>query len=142
MKRAGKKYKQDRWVFPPDIFWITPDGEIREIIGHLTAMQQAPEAYGFMFPPHTKDEIDYAFSTLFRNSYVRGRYSMQSEQAFFEVWAINRTVIDSILEFLSSYQNHIRAVMVEVWYPGHRIIEAALADVLSGRVLINPKRRK
>lgn len=136
-----KTRKTRKWEFPPDIFWITPDGEVRDIIGHLTDMQQSPEAYGLMFPPQTRAEIDFAFQTLFTDSWVRGRYSMQKRQAFFEIWAINQTAVDSILEFLAYYHRHIKTIMVEIWYPGHKIIEATLDDVLNGRVLINPKKK-
>jgi hypothetical protein len=63
------------WDFPPDIFWITPDGVAIDIIGHVTAMQARPETFGLHKSPTTKKEIDDAFRGLWAAGWVRGRFS-------------------------------------------------------------------
>jgi len=60
--------------FPPDIFWLSPDGDAYEVIGHLTAIQAHPEIFG-VDAPKTKKEIDAVFSELFEDGWVRGRFS-------------------------------------------------------------------
>ena len=63
------------WDFPPDIFWITPDGVAIDIIGHVTAMQAHPETFGLDRGPVSKKEIDEAFHGLWAAGWVRGRFS-------------------------------------------------------------------
>jgi hypothetical protein len=63
------------WDFPPDIFWITPDGGVIDVIGHLTALQGHPETFGLHASPRTKREVDDAFRYLWERGWVRGRFS-------------------------------------------------------------------
>ena len=131
-----KKIKD--WEFPPDIFWITPDGETMDIVGHLSAIQQDPGAYGFHFPPQTAEEINHVFTTLLRDNWVRGRFS--SGEAYFQIWTINKPVLDSIVEFVSKFYGQIKLVAVEQVYP-NRIYESTPKAFLSDRVIPNPKKK-
>jgi hypothetical protein len=63
------------YEFPPDIFWISPDGGVYEVIGHLTAIQAKPELFELPSSPKTRAEVDRAFSALFEQGWVRGRFS-------------------------------------------------------------------
>lgn len=63
------------WEFPPDIFWITPDGVVIDIIGHVTAMQAHPETFGLDKAPTSRWEINEAFRVLWADGWVRGRFS-------------------------------------------------------------------
>lgn len=63
------------WDFPPDIFWITPDGIVIDVIGHLTAIQGHPETFGLHDSPKTKRQVDEVFRDLFAAGWVRGRCS-------------------------------------------------------------------
>lgn len=126
------------WEFPPDIFWISPDGEIRDIVGHLSAVQQDPASYGFHFPPQTTEEINHVFTTLLMNRWVRGRFS--SGQAYFQIWTVNRPALDSIAEFVRMFQSHIKLVAVEQVYP-NRVWESTPKAFLSDTVIPNPKKK-
>lgn len=63
------------WAWPPEVFWLSPCGEVVEIIGHLTAMRENPERFGLPSPPRTKREIDEAFRFLWAHGWIRGRFS-------------------------------------------------------------------
>jgi hypothetical protein len=126
------------WKFPPEVFWITPDGEVRDIIGHLTAMQEDPASYGFSFPPITKSEISRAFDALLLNRWVRGR--LNGDKALFQVWSANNTTIGNIAGFLMLYRPHIKTVVIETGNP-YRIWELKPIDIIEDRVLFNPKKK-
>lgn len=72
---VGTTPRPERFVYPPDIFWISPDGAVVEVIGHLTAIQAQPETFGLAAAPRTRAEIDESFRELFEGGWVRGRYS-------------------------------------------------------------------
>jgi len=71
----GTTPRPGRWEWPPDVFWISPNGAVIEVIGHLTALQARPETYGLPAAPQTRAEIDVAFSDLFMLGWVRGRFA-------------------------------------------------------------------
>lgn len=73
---AKREKKPDAWEgYPPDIFWITPDGKVMDVIGHLTSMQSDPDTFGLAASPETKEEIEEAFEHLWTQGWVRGRFS-------------------------------------------------------------------
>ena len=74
-KPPGTVPRPGQFDWPPDIFWISPDGAVIEVIGHLTAMQARPDTFGLIGPPQTREEIDAAFQELFGRGWVRGRWS-------------------------------------------------------------------
>lgn len=67
------KHRASEHRYPPDVFWIKDDGTVMEVVGHYTAMQADPEAFGLHAAPHSKREIDEAFEALFDMGWVRGR---------------------------------------------------------------------
>ena len=73
MAKRSKKAPAETWEFPPDIFWITPDGVVKDVIGHLTEMQANPDLFGLPASPETKEEVDAAFASVFGDGWVRGR---------------------------------------------------------------------
>lgn len=74
-KPLETKRRPAQWVFPPDIFWISPMGQVIEGIGHLSMIQGAPKAFGFYESPQSPEEIDQAFTQLWRDGWVRGRFA-------------------------------------------------------------------
>lgn len=71
----GANPRPDEWTWPPDIFWITPEGVVVEVIGHMTAMQAHPETFGLDRAPTSKRDVDLAFLDLWSRGWVRGRFS-------------------------------------------------------------------
>lgn len=61
--------------FPPDIFWISPEGEVLNVIGHVSSIQVKPKAYGLRVGPKDLNEIESVFNHLSKQGWVRGRYN-------------------------------------------------------------------
>jgi hypothetical protein len=66
--------RKRRFEFPPDVFWIKPNGQVMPVIGHLTAMQAKPEDFGLPAAPTSDETIDKAFTELWEEGWTRGRY--------------------------------------------------------------------
>ena len=137
------KKKKVVWDFPPDVFWITPEGKVIEVIGHLTAIRSDPEFFGFAFPPRTESEVDKVFMELLTDHWIRGRVS--GNKVYFQVGAVNRRVMDIIIEFLMAFRDHIDNVIIESAYPVWRSWELPIEDILEDRYPVawrlNPKKK-
>jgi len=141
------KKKKQKWVFPPHVFWISPQGEVLDIIGHLTAIQHDPHEFNLTYPPQTESEIDEAFDYILKEGWIRGRVS--EPNVYFYFYRLSRNVLQNITDFLLFYQ------VPEMWVanfdfhqPTHKAmpISIPVRDFLEGRYPSywerNPKKRK
>lgn len=112
-KGRKKKGAAGPYQWPPDIFWISPDGKVREVIGHLTSLQAHPEAYGLTHPPVMKDEADDAFAFLFSEGWVRGRYS--SGTFSFQMERPRGLPMGNAHAMVLLFEEHTKKVDVDYW---------------------------
>lgn len=110
---SAKKRRRPLPAWPPDIFWISPEGKVRDVIGHVTALQARPEAYGLPSAPRTPEEIDHALAGLFEAGWVRGRYShgvmsLQMERP-------RGLPMGNAHALVLLYQNEVKRVEVDFW---------------------------
>lgn len=101
--------------FPPDIFWISPDGVVISVIGHLTALRQSPWTFGFSFAPETKEEIEGAFRAVLGGGWVRGRFS--SGVTSFHMERPRGTPLGNAHDFVLRFKSHITIVEVDFYDP-------------------------
>lgn len=104
--------------FPPDIFWISPNGKVRDVIGHLTSLQAHPDAYGLPAAPETSEDIDTALCCLFEQGWVRGRYS--SGTFSFQMERPRGTPMGNAFDLVFVYEAQAKEVDVDFWDPAFR----------------------
>jgi len=112
--------------FPPDIFWISPEGTIRSVIGHLTAIRAKPSVYGFHAAPETKREVEEALDLLFREGWVRGRWS-GSGLFSFQMERPRGLPMGWAFEMVQRYQAHAKEVEVDFWDPGSKGLSKSMS---------------
>lgn len=112
-KRKRPAKQKPVTVFPPDIFWISPDGKYRDVIGHLTSIQAHPEAYGLHAAPDGKNEIQEALDTLFEQGWVRGRYSQGTFS--FQMERPRGTPMGNAFDLVFLFEAHAKEVDVNFW---------------------------
>jgi hypothetical protein len=138
----GTGLRPGEWSFPPDIFWITPDGVLIEVIGHLTAMQAHPDTFGFVAAPEGKREIDTAFQSLFESGWVRGRFS--DGTFFFQMGRPRGSSLGGSHSLVVEYASHTNRVMVD-FQPPYPPQDFTTKDFIEQRFPaswgINPSRR-
>lgn len=123
-RRKKTQKKQIRrappFEFPPDIFWIPPNGEFIDIIGHVTSIQGHPEKYGFHAPPETKEEIDEALAYLFQEGWVRGRFS--SGEFHFQMERPRGLPMGNAYDLVCRFQDQTLEVDVDFWDPAYKML--------------------
>lgn len=135
---------QKRWSFPPDIFWITPDGVVINVIGHLTAIQGRPETFGLHASPVTKRQIDEAFLDLWASGWVRGRFS--SGTFSFQMERPRSTPLGNAFNVVLEFQDHAEEVEVSFSDPEYAPMAKSmtakdfLLQKFPGSWRINPRR--
>jgi hypothetical protein len=102
-------------VFPPDIFWITPEGKVREVVGHVTSIQARPEVYGLPDAPQGKAGIDQALGILFKEGWVRGRYHAGTFHIQME--RPRALPMENAYMLVKKFQSEAEIVDVDFWDP-------------------------
>lgn len=118
--------KGDPWAFPPDIFWLGPEGQVYSIVGHWTDLKLHPDRYGLPAPPETEEEIELAFSRLLEEGWVRGRFSAGT--FYFQMDRPRGAPMRLAHELAMRYQAFTKRVEVDFAHPSF----AYLSDELSG----------
>lgn len=120
-----KRKKQEALDFPPDIFWISPEGQARSVIGHLTSIRAHPEAYGFHAAPERETEVQDALDSLFHQGWVRGRWSdgtfnfqMERPRGLPMGWAF---------EMVLRFQKYASKVEIDFWNPSSKGMEKSMS---------------
>jgi branched-subunit amino acid aminotransferase/4-amino-4-deoxychorismate lyase len=133
--------KKSRYDFPPDVFWISPQGKVFDVVGHLSAIQERPQRFGFYFPPQTHQEIDKAFTSLLEQGWVRGRCS--GDTAYFQILTATPESIGLIQDLVLSYRENVKNIAVETLDP-MRAWEFNFSDFIGHRFpsvwQLNPKK--
>lgn len=120
MAKKKKSSKKPILRFPPDIFWISPEGKVRDVIGHVTSIQGHPEKYGFHDAPQTPAEIDEAMNHLFEQGWVRGRFS--SGVFSFQMERPRGTSMGNAYDLVCSFQKEATEVEVDFWAPDYKVM--------------------
>jgi hypothetical protein len=114
-KRVRRKLRP--FTFPPDIFWISPDGKFKSVVGHMTAIQAHPERYGLHVSPERGD-MDEVFGHLFGQGWVRGRYS---DGIFsFQMERPRGTPMGNAFDMVFLFEDHAQEVEVDFWEPAYK----------------------
>lgn len=144
---AKRKNEPAAWTdYPPDIFWITPDGKVMDVIGHLTAMQGDPEAFGLASSPVEKDEVDDAFGQLWSQGWVRGRFSDGTFS--FQMERPRGLPMGNAYDMVATYRPHVKEIEVEFADPSawkmrkNFTAEEFLAQKFPGAWGLGSKKRK
>lgn len=119
------------WEFPPDIFWISPQGQVVEGVGHVSMMQERPEAFGFHAGPQGKREIDFALLGLWHRGWVRGRFAGETFS-----FQLDRPRGDSLVhaqDLVGRFARHVRWVEVDFGAPGFAPATFTRNDFLAAR---------
>lgn len=124
MAKKKRHPRQRSFKFPPDIFWIAPNGDARDIIGHVTSIQAHPEAYGFHDAPQTKEEIDEALTYLFQEGWVRGRFS--SGRFSFQMERPRGTPMGNAHDLVLRFQDQAVEVEVDFWDPKFKLMAKSM----------------
>jgi hypothetical protein len=111
--------------FPPDIFWISPEGKVRDVIGHVTSIQGHPEVYGFHTAPETPEDIDEALNHLFAEGWVRGRFS--SGVFSFQMERPRGTPMGNAYDLVCVFQKEVREVEVDFWNPSYKAMAKSMS---------------
>jgi hypothetical protein len=119
------------WDLPPDVFWISPEGEVIEVIGHLTEIMEAPERFGLAAAPSTKEEADRTFAELMEQGWVRGRLSGSTFN--FHILEPRTDALAASQAFVSRYAGHGRWVVVDFWRPIKPPAPFTVRDFVEGR---------
>jgi hypothetical protein len=148
--RMGKKKEKlpKEFEFPPEIFWIKPDGKVIPVIGHLTAIQQRPKFFGFMESPTSAGDADFSFGSLFGDGWVRGRFSLVDGVASFHMARPASAPVANARAFVLKYAAFIQKVEVDFYDPAffkaardftkNEFAEGAFPEWWQ----LNPKRRR
>lgn len=115
MRKKRRSSKPKLPPFPPDIFWISPEGKVRDVIGHLSSLQAHPEAYGLHVAPETKEDINDALNYLFEAGWVRGRYS--SGTFSFQMERPRGTPMGNAFDLVCVFEKSAKEVEVDFWHP-------------------------
>lgn len=138
----GTGLRPEEWIFPPDVLWITPDGVLIEVIGHLTAMQAHPETFSLPAAPTSKRDIDDAFQSLFASGWVRGRFS--DGTFFFQMGRPRGSSLGGTHALVVEYARHASRVVVD-FLPPYPPQDFTAKDFIEQRFPIswgiNPPRR-
>ncbi len=134
--------------FPPDIFWLTPEGAPVMGLGHISMIQRSPEAFGFHSPPETKGEQDAAITELLGGGWVRGRYT--GDRFYFEMDRPRATPMKVAYDVVLRFERHGQDVVVDFPppYTGFGGKPVLVKDFLDQKFPIawglnpRPKRRK
>lgn len=100
-------------AWPPDIFWISPEGKVRSVIGHLTSLQAKPESYGLPAAPRSPQEIEEAFGSLFAQGWVRGRFA--AGVMSFQMERPRGLPMGNAHAMVELYQDEVRRVEIDFW---------------------------
>lgn len=130
-KKASKKKVLPK--FPPDIFWISPEGKVRDVIGHVTSIQGHPEAYGFHAAPETPEDIDVALRGLFEEGWVRGRFS--SGIFSFQMERPRGTPMGNAYDLVRVFQKETEGVEVAFWNPAYK----TMAKTMTGKEFLGQR---
>lgn len=139
----GTGLRPEDWDFPPDVFWITPDGVLIEVIGHLTAIQASPETFGLVVAPETKRGISDVFQSLFSDGWVRGRFS--GETFFFQMARPRGSSLAGAHALVVQYAGHGIRVVVDFdppYFPQEFLVKDFVAQKFPASWGINPGRRR
>lgn len=132
------------YKFPPDIFWLSPDGGIYEVIGHLSAIQARPELFGLAASPKTRAEIGKAFGSLFEQGWVRGRFS--DGTFYFQLERPRGLSLAAAHALVLKYKSHAKEVSVDFspgpWRPKDFTAEDFIDQKFPQAWGINPPRRR
>lgn len=149
MKRnpsVGTEPRPEDWNWPPDIFWISPDGTVIEVIGHLTAIQAKPRTFGLERSPVSKKEIDAVFLDLWSRGWVRGRFS--DGKFSFQMERPRGDSVAAAFDLVMKFKNHTKWVDVDFSDPQYgRMSTEMKAQRFLGRKFptswgLNPRGRK
>ncbi len=110
-KKRGLARRLPAW--PPDIFWISPEGKVLDVIGHVTSIQAKPEVYGLPATPETTVEIDQALAGLFEAGWVRGRFSHGVMS--FQMERPRGLPMGNAHALVLLYQGQVKRVEVDFW---------------------------
>jgi hypothetical protein len=145
----GKKEKLPKgFEFPPEIFWIKPGGGVLSIIGHLSAMQGRPSTFGLATSPETREEIEAAFSKLFGEGWVRGRFSLVDGVASFHIARPEAVPVGNARTFVMKYAAFVNKVEIDFYDPalfkaGRDFTKDEFVEgVFPAWWQLNPKRRR
>lgn len=119
--------------FPPDIFWIRPDGFVYNVIGHLTGIKGKPEKYGLHSAPEGKAEEERALDGLFREGWVRGRFSDGTFS--FQMERPRGTPMGNAHKLVLEFADQAKEVAVDFWDPSY----AKLAKTIPAHEFVNQK---
>jgi hypothetical protein len=127
----AKKKRPPEW--PPDIFWISPEGKVKGVIGHVTALQARPEAYGLPDPPIGAGAIDRALDDLFEAGWVRGRFSQGTFS--FQMERPRGLPMGNAYAMVLLYRDEAKTVQVDFWLAAFSRFgkDLAAADFLAQR---------
>lgn len=134
--------------FPPEIFWIKPDGRVLPVIGHLTAIQQRPSLFGFKESPTSAGDVDFSFGLLFEDGWVRGRFNLPDGVASFHMARPASVPVANARAYVLKYAAFIQKV--EVDFANASFFKAARdftkEEFAEGRFpewwQVNPKRKR
>lgn len=128
------KRKRERMVFPPDIFWISPEGKVREVVGHVTSIQSRPETYGLADAPKSKEEIDETLWGLFKEGWVRGRY--HDGTFHIQMERPRALPMENAYILVKKFESEAKSVDVDFWDPAFAKmgVEIGASDFLALRM--------
>lgn len=112
---CGGLPEKETWDFPPDVFWISLQGEVVEVVGHLTEIMEAPGKFGLAAAPASREEADRAFADLLAQGWVRGRRS--GATFHFHILEPRTDALAVSQAFVRRFAGHGRWVVVDFWRP-------------------------
>jgi len=132
--------------FPPEIFWLDPQGAVVEGIGHLTMLQNDPERFGLAGSPQTPAEIDGAIRLVLESEWVRGRYSLADRSWYFQIARPGGNVVGNIHALVLEFADHADEIIVEMPWPRWIVLEISVKDFIDQKFPsawgLNPRKTK
>ena len=109
-KKVAKSYE-----FPPDIFWVSPEGKLLNAVGHVTDIKAKPEKYGFHAAPENKEQIEEYLACLFEAGWLRGRF--YSGKFEFQMERPRSIPMEHAYLLVEKYRFQTTKVIVDFWLP-------------------------
>lgn len=110
-----KKKMPKPYEFPPDIFWISPQEKLMNIIGHVTDIKAKPEKYGFHAAPETKEEVEEYLAKLFEDGWLRGRFYAGKFE--FQMERPRSLPMQHAYNLVEKWRDSASRVVIDFWLP-------------------------
>lgn len=110
-----KKKSPKPYEFPPDIFWISPEGKLMNVVGHVTDIKAKPEKYGFHDAPGTNEEIQEYLGCLFQTGWLRGRHYAGKFE--FQMERPRSIPMEHAYTLVEKWRAHASKIVIDFWLP-------------------------